>query len=632
VILPMVQVELFGPRRLLPEALAFVQAEGVLQLRRPAAGRDGGPPLTESVRPGAGDEALEAALEETVRRVEALLPRLPAVAGRREEPATLPPPGSAELLKALEVEAAALTGLEGRRAGLLEEREQVATFLRLVSALAPLGHQLDPALEPELHGLVLKHDPVALELLTEEVRRLTGGRCEIASRDLDGDGDETGVLLAVPRASGRELTSLLFARGVEEVRSPAALAGRGLVEGLLAVAARQKQLPGEIAAADEALASLAARLGPALAETGRAARAALERLRATGRCGETRFAFVMAGWMPAERLEALTRAAKARFGNQVTVLGRRPPRSRWGEVPVVLRNRAWARPFQLLLGLVALPRYGSVDPTPLLAIGFPLFFGLVLGDLVFGALAAAGALLARARGWGGPLGRDLGVVVLACAASSAFFGLLFGEALGEAGAHFGLHPLLFERRSSLMSFLAMTMVLGLGHLLLGTGLGAWSALRAGRNREAVSRLGKLLLLGGGAVAVAAWLGPVPPVAIPPALAVAGAGLLAALLTEGPVAALDVVLGFGNVLSYARLMALGLASATLAEVANGLATAIQPPAGVALAVLLHAVNFTLCLVSPAVAALRLHYVEFFERFYDEGGAPYRPFAAPSPLGK
>jgi V/A-type H+-transporting ATPase subunit I len=92
------------------------------------------------------------------------------------------------------------------------------------------------------------------------------------------------------------------------------------------------------------------------------------------------------------------------------------------------------------------------------------------------------------------------------------------------------------------------------------------------------------------------------------------------------AALDLVLGLGNVLSYARLMALGLASAMLAEVANLLATSLRPAAaGVAIGVLLHAVNFTLGLISPTVAALRLHYVEFFEKFYEEGGVPYRPFA-------
>lgn len=624
-ILPMVQVELFGSRRLLPEALTFLQAEGVLQLRLPAAGGAGQPPLAEPVGPGAGDEALEAALEETMRRVDALLARLPAPTGPGKAATTLPATATPELSEALDGLEARLAAVETRRAALLDESERVSIFSRLVVALAPLSHDLDPVLEPELHGLVLQRDPVALGLLVAEVERLTGGRCEITSRELDDD--QMGVLLAVPRASGRELTALLFARGVDELRLPAALAGRSLVDGLLAVATRQRELPAEIAEADEALASLA-REGPALVEARRAARAALERLRASGRCGATRFAFVVAGWMPEERLAPLTASAAARFGDQVAVLGRRPPRARWGEVPVVLRNHPWARPFEPLLGLVSLPRYGSIDPTPLLAVGFPLFFGLVLGDLFFGALAAALALLARARGWGGRRGRDLTVVVLACAGASAVFGLLFGEALGGVGAHFGLHPLLFERRSGLMTFLALTAGIGLGHLLLGAGLGVASALRAGHRREAVARLGKLVLLGGGAVVVAAWLGPLPPWALPPALAVAGAGLLVAVLAEGPVAALDLVLGLGNVLSYARLMALGLASATLAEVANGLATAVQPPAGLALAVLLHAVNFTLCLVSPVVAALRLHYVEFFERFYDEGGAPYRPFAVPS----
>jgi V/A-type H+-transporting ATPase subunit I len=73
------------------------------------------------------------------------------------------------------------------------------------------------------------------------------------------------------------------------------------------------------------------------------------------------------------------------------------------------------------------------------------------------------------------------------------------------------------------------------------------------------------------------------------------------------------------------MALGAASVMLAEAANGLAHALPGAFGVALAVLLHGVNFTLGLLSPAIAALRLQYVEFFEKFYREGGHPFRPFA-------
>ncbi len=91
------------------------------------------------------------------------------------------------------------------------------------------------------------------------------------------------------------------------------------------------------------------------------------------------------------------------------------------------------------------------------------------------------------------------------------------------------------------------------------------------------------------------------------------------------ALLEAVLSLGNVLSYARLAALGLASVMLAEVANGMPAALPGAPGLVLGVALHAVNFTLGVVSPGIAALRLQVVEFFEKFYREGGRAYRPFA-------
>jgi V/A-type H+-transporting ATPase subunit I len=135
-----------------------------------------------------------------------------------------------------------------------------------------------------------------------------------------------------------------------------------------------------------------------------------------------------------------------------------------------------------------------------------------------------------------------------------------------------------------------------------------------------------VLLAGAAVAGLAAARLLPARALVPGVAVAGAGALLSLAGGGPMALLEVVLSLGNVLSYARLMALGVASVMLAEVANHLAGAVRPlAAGLALAVLLHAVNFTLGLMSPLIASLRLHYVEFFEKFYEAGGRPYHPFA-------
>jgi len=204
--------------------------------------------------------------------------------------------------------------------------------------------------------------------------------------------------------------------------------------------------------------------------------------------------------------------------------------------------------------------------------------------------------------------------------------LLFGEALGELGAMAGLHPVLLDRRRAFLAFLKLALAVGTVHVGAGMALGFASALRGGHRRDALGRAAKLLLLAAVAAAALAMFGIVPRSVLRPALLCAAGFLLVALVAEGPLAALDLVLGLGNVLSYARLMALGLASVMLAEVANLVAGSLQPRvAGLALAVLLHAVNFTLGLISPTVAALRLHYVEFFEKFYDEGGRPYRPFA-------
>ncbi|WP_232288213.1 V-type ATP synthase subunit I [Anaeromyxobacter sp. K] len=615
-ILPMARVEVLGPRDLLPRALELLQARGAVELRpAPAAARPAAP------LPGAPERA--ARLSEAVRQIDALAGRLPP-ARAEAAPLELPEPGTQALLDRLAALESELARIEARRAALAEEREATARFARLVVALAPLTHGVDPAAEPELHGLVLRTDAAALALLESEVRRLSGGACEVKARPLDAE--HTGVLVVVPRAAGRALTALFFERGVDEVRLPPAYGGRRLLDVLLLLSARARALPEEIAAADAALARLAAGLAPALARARARAEGELARLQAMGSCGETRFAFVATGYMPAGQVAALRAAVAAELGDRLTVLAERPRRSEWPRVPVVLRNRRWLRPFERLLALVSLPRYGSVDPTPWLALFFPLFFGLVLGDVAFGVAGVAGSLWARRRGWGGRAGRDLAWVALWCSASSAIFGLLYGEALGELGAHLGLHPLLLDRRRAFMTFLGGVLALGGVHVLLGMGLGVASALRERHLREAVGRAAKLVLLVAAAASAAALAGKLPQAALRPALFGTLGALAVAVGAEGPMAVLELVLGLGNVLSYARLMALGLASAMLAEVANLIAATLEPaPVGVAIGVLLHAVNFSLCLISPIVAALRLHYVEFFEKFYQEGGEPFRPFA-------
>ncbi|HEY6106980.1 MAG TPA: ATPase, partial [Anaeromyxobacteraceae bacterium] len=175
-------------------------------------------------------------------------------------------------------------------------------------------------------------------------------------------------------------------------------------------------------------------------------------------------------------------------------------------------------------------------------------------------------------------------------------------------------------------FLLTTLAVGALHVLLGLSLGIVEAARSRRFREAGNRAVRLAMMLAAGLAIAAAAGAVPASLGRPAQVTLAVLAVASVVLGGLMAPLELLLSLGNVMSYARLMALGLASVMLAEAANALATAVRPlGVGLTLSVLLHALNFTLGLVSPAVAALRLHYVEFFEKFYQEGGRPFRPFA-------
>jgi len=623
VIAPMAKVQVLGPRRRLGAVLSFLQERGVLDLRTPAPLLSGVPsgalrpvPLREGEH--ASERALVAAADASAR-LQAALP--PPGRGDEEALPDVEDPSFPVRVEALDAERRAL---EARLAALKEERLVVERYGKLLVALAPLRPTLPGAGEPHPVGLVMRRDPRALELLDGELRRLTGGNCSVQSRP--AGENQLAVLVSVPRDRSREVAALLFERGVEEIRLPARYAGQPLVRALQLLLAREREIPAQAAAAEAELAALSARAGPALRRALHEARSRLARLRALARCGETRHAFVVTGWIPRAGVPALEASLGGTFGGRVTALVHDPEASEGEDVPVVLQNPPLLRPFERLLALVPPPRYGSVDPTPFLALFFPLFFGLVVGDAGLGALGIAAALAWRRRGWGGAAGQDLAAIAMACAASALLFGLLFGEAFGDLGARLGLHPLLLDRRRALLAFLGLTVGVGMVHVGLGTAIGAIHSLRHRHWRKGLERGGRLVLLAGSAVVALAVAAVLPRGALLPGLWVAGAGTALAVAGGGPMALLEVVLSLGNVLSYARLMALGVASVMLAEVANHMPVAVRPlAAGLALAILLHALNFTLGLMSPLIASLRLHYVEFFEKFYEGGGRPYRPFA-------
>jgi V/A-type H+/Na+-transporting ATPase subunit I len=355
----------------------------------------------------------------------------------------------------------------------------------------------------------------------------------------------------------------------------------------------------------------------------------IERAEAAVLLGTTERTVIALGWVSGDDLVQLRASFDDAFGGALVVDDLGSSR----DAPVLLRNPRPARPFEQLVAFLSLPRSGSLDPTVLMALFMPLLFGAMVGDIGYGLVL--GGLAWMLRQHGPEVARAAGVVLGLGATWSVVFGLLYGELFGSVGHSIGLHALWFYRGGSdaLVPLLLFSLAIGFAHVGLGLVLGV---LQAGRDREPrtlLERIGTLAVLASLLVAAGATAGQLPRGARTPAVAVAVVAIVLVLSLHGALGLitgpLDLLGRFGNVLSYLRVAAIGLASVYLATVANVLATKAPLLLGILVAIFFHTLNLALASFSPTIQALRLHYVEFFNQFYEPGGRAFRAFGSGTP---
>jgi V/A-type H+-transporting ATPase subunit I len=213
---------------------------------------------------------------------------------------------------------------------------------------------------------------------------------------------------------------------------------------------------------------------------------------------------------------------------------------------------------------------------------------------------------------------------MACAIFSVLFGIFFGEFFGNLGHHlFGLRAISFSREEAVIPFLVLAVSIGFVHIVLGLVLGALSALRSDPRQSLGRGLTAVMLILTAAVLLAA-LNVLPAAFFKPSVIALLLSFPLLIILEGFVGPIELLSRVSNILSYARIMALGTASVMLATVANEMVGTVGGAVvGVLFATLFHLVNFGLGVFSPTVHALRLHFVEFFGTFYSPGGQIYRP---------
>jgi V/A-type H+-transporting ATPase subunit I len=550
-----------------------------------------------------------------------------------------------ELLDSLEPR---VTELLAELEGLRNEAQSLPRFIDALDALQPLVPELGRLDDQQLASLGLVSIALVLDdpderIVSELTRQLADllGRGHLMAASAAAPGGPVGCLLVLRRRDLAQVNALLGTERIVQVGVPAAYAGRSLRATVEAMRVRLDSLPEEQARVQRLLDSTTTPVTASLDATAAALLARVERWEAANQADLSSRTFILRVWIPTERTALVERALANRLGSAVAV-ERRTSDGPDDDRPVLLRNRLGWQPFQQLVGFLSWPSRDGLDPTGLMALALPILFGVMVGDVVYGALLIAVAWGLR---WRRPRASLVGQVARVLALGGGWtivFGVLYGEALGSLGHSLGMPALWFYRGgpTALEPLLLFSLAVGLFHVVVGLLLAVWTALRGHHPRQLASKSGTLLTLGGLFGLAGVTAAGFPDALLTPAVAALVVGVVVACASQGALGLLLGPLGLlgtlGNVLSYLRLAAVGLASTYLAEVANQLGSRGPLLLGLLVATLFHALNLALAAFSPMVQALRLHYVEFFGQFHEGGGRLFAPLggtpaSAPQPHG-
>lgn len=326
--------------------------------------------------------------------------------------------------------------------------------------------------------------------------------------------------------------------------------------------------------------------------------------------------------------------------------------------PVLLKNNGFASNFEWVLGMYSYPQYGKFDPTFIMSIFYFIIFGIMFADVGYGLFMTLACFIAvKALKLSKGLERSLKMFGY-CGISCMIFGVLFGSYFGDLPLKFmqsmlgipedqlpnlALLPgesatlaVLFDPLQNPMGFLIFSLAAGAVHLIAGMAVNFAVLCKQGKVLDAIFDIGSYWVLFAGIGLLVA----IPDVGM--WVTIAGAALIVlthgrkeknivSKLLKGLLGLYDLINYASDLLSYSRILALGLAAGIIAQVINILGTMMGPTViGFIVFVLVfiigHLLNLAINVLGTFVHTSRLQYIEFFGKFYEDGGVPFDPALA------
>ncbi len=631
-IIKMTQARIYGPKELLDSVTRILYDMGVLHIQQLPPNMIAQASVKERMiddREGVRERVEVEALLEKVKKAVVLLPR-PAedrtpAGGALTEKDLLSPELAAsvdDLFKKVEE-------VSAREKELKDKLNLLRKYTRIIQNLMPVVTNLPDTQHLEMVGLTIdRKNEEVLKLIEAELLRITGGNFHVFSSPID---EETvAAVLAFGKSYAPKIKELLWEKNLNEIKLPTELENLPLTEALQAINVQTETLPHELKQVEQEIAAVSGRWYFFLAGLKEALEGKLQQMSTSSTFFRTRYSFVVGGWLPKKSLPELNARMEKQFGGQVIVEEVPITEHDKKKIPVHMVNPPFVRPFEVFIKLLPLPVYGTIDATPFFAFFFPLFFGFIVGDIGYGLIALALALFLRSKYKANQTVRDLGTVLSISSVYAVVFGIIFGELFGDFGEiYLHMHPItpMFNRLSAdnMIFFLSIAVVVGFIHVFLGIALGIINAILGGHRKHLIFKIAQFASLLSLSVLIAILAGVIDRAFMWPTAIILGAGVVVLTVTEGFIAPIELLSAMGNILSYARLMAVGLSGVILAFVGNKLGReSSNVVLGIAIALVFHTINMALIMFSPTIHSMRLHLVEFFTKFYESGGTEYKPF--------